>query len=62
MRALRRGKARARRGQAMVEYAVVVAMLLGGLALMSLIFLPSMLRAYDIYYKSFYAVLNLPIP
>ncbi len=58
LRRLRRG----RRGQAMMEYAVVVTLMLGSLITAGMIFLPSMVRAYNIYYKSFYAVLNLPIP
>jgi Flp pilus assembly pilin Flp len=58
LRRLRRGK----RGQAMMEYAVVVTLMLGSLVTAGMIFLPSMIRAYNIYYKSFYAVLNLPIP
>lgn len=51
-----------RRGQGMVEYAIIVSFLLGGLVTMSIIFLPTMIRAYDIYYRSYYAILNLPIP
>ncbi|NMB73577.1 MAG: hypothetical protein GYA21_00445 [Myxococcales bacterium] len=51
-----------RRGQGMVEYALIVSFLLGGLVTMSIIFLPTMIRAYDIYYRSYYAILNLPIP
>lgn len=50
------------KGQSMVEYAIIAACILGGLIATSIIFLPTMIRAYDIYYKSFYAVLNLPIP
>jgi hypothetical protein len=53
---------RRRSGQAMVEYAVVATLILGSLTTAGIIFLPSMIRAYNIYYKSFYAVLNLPIP
>lgn len=53
---------RRKRGQAMIEYAVVATLLLGSLTTAGIIFLPGMIRAYNIYYKSFYAVLNLPIP
>lgn len=49
-------------GQSMVEYAIIASCILGGLIAMSIIFLPTMIRAYDIYYKSFYVILNLPIP
>lgn len=50
------------RGQAMIEYALVSVLLFGGLASAGMIFLPNMIRAYNIYYKSFYAILNLPFP
>lgn len=49
-------------GQSMVEYAIIASCILGGLVAMSIIFLPTMIKAYDIYYKSFYVILNLPIP
>jgi Flp pilus assembly pilin Flp len=51
-----------RRGQSMVEYAIIASCILGGLVAMSIIFLPTMIKAYNIYYKSFYVILNLPIP
>jgi hypothetical protein len=51
-----------RRGQSMVEYALIVSFIVIGGTVFGVIFLPSMIRAYDIYYKSFYAVLNLPVP
>ena len=53
---------RRRSGQAMMEYAVVATLILGSMTTAGIIFLPSMIRAYNIYYKSFYAILNLPIP
>jgi Flp pilus assembly pilin Flp len=53
---------RNQRGQSMVEYAIIASCILGGLTAMSIIFLPTMIKAYDIYYKSFYVILNLPIP
>ena len=53
---------RDRRGQSMVEYAIIASCILGGLVAMSIIFLPTMIKAYNIYYKSFYVILNLPIP
>jgi Flp pilus assembly pilin Flp len=59
---LRRRLLRGQRGQGMVEYAIIAACILGGLISMSIIFLPTMIRAYNIYYKSFYVILNLPIP
>jgi Flp pilus assembly pilin Flp len=56
------GLLRDRRGQSMVEYAIIAACILGGLIATSIIFLPTMIRAYNIYYQSFYVILNLPIP
>ena len=53
---------RDQRGQGMVEYAIIASCILGGLISMSIIFLPTMIRAYNIYYKSFYVILNLPVP
>ncbi|HOX45178.1 MAG TPA: hypothetical protein PK668_16400 [Myxococcota bacterium] len=46
----------------MVEYALISVLMFGGLATAGMIFLPNMIRAYNIYYKSFFAILNLPIP
>lgn len=57
-----RRRLRDQRGQGMVEYAIIASCILGGLVSMSIIFLPTMIRAYNIYYKSFYVILNLPIP
>ena len=59
---LRRRLLRDQRGQGMVEYAIIASCILGGLISMSIIFLPTMIRAYNIYYKSFYVILNLPVP
>jgi Flp pilus assembly pilin Flp len=59
---LHRRLLRGRRGQGMVEYAIIASCILGGLISMSIIFLPTMIRAYNIYYKSFYVILNLPVP
>ena len=57
-----RRRLRDQRGQGMVEYAIIASCILGGLISMSIIFLPTMIRAYNIYYKSFYVILNLPVP
>jgi hypothetical protein len=61
-RKLGRRLLRNQRGQGMVEYAIIASCILGGLIFMSIIFLPTMIRAYNIYYKSFYVILNLPVP
>ena len=63
---------RAPRGQAMVEYSVLNWVLLFGLIVMMSVDLgngkekmnviDAFLRAYQIYYDSFYFVLNLPFP
>ena len=49
-------------GQAMAEYAIVVAALLGGLMVMGFSFLPEFIDALQRYYDGFYILLNLPIP
>lgn len=49
-------------GQAMAEYAVVLAGIMGGLIFMSFGFLPEFIGALQKYYDSFYIMLNLPIP
>jgi|GEM_PF-5588149 hypothetical protein len=49
-------------GQAMAEYAIVVAALMGGLTVMSFHLLPEMIRAFQLYYDGYYIILNLPIP
>ncbi len=61
-RKLSRRLLRNQRGQGMVEYAIIASCILGGLISMSIIFLPTMIRAYNIYYKSFFVILNLPVP
>ena len=63
---------RARRGQAMVEYSFLNYVLLLGLMTMLTVnfdtgsgkmnVIHAFLRAYQIYYDSFYFVLNLPFP
>lgn len=67
---LRRTRRRGRGGQAMVEYsAITYFMVLGLVVGMSVDLFPGkknvlevFLAAYQIYYDSFYFVLNLPIP
>ncbi|WNG35987.1 hypothetical protein F0U60_21530 [Archangium minus] len=63
---------RHRRGQAMVEYSFINWILLFGLIVMMSVdfgrgeekmnIIDAFLRAYQIYYDSFYFVLNLPFP
>jgi hypothetical protein len=49
-------------GQAMAEYAIVTAALMGGMALMSFQVLPDFIEAFQHYLDGFYLLLNLPIP
>ncbi len=49
-------------GQAMAEYAIVAAALMGGMALMSFQVLPDFIEAFQRYLNGFYLLLNLPIP
>ncbi len=49
-------------GQAMAEYAIVVAGVLGVFVGVGFTFMPDFIRALQQYYDSFYIMLNLPIP
>lgn len=49
-------------GQAMAEYAIVVAAITGVMVGASFTFLPDFIRALQRYYDSYYIMLNLPIP
>ena len=49
-------------GQAMAEYAIVVAGVLGVFVGVGFTFMPDFIRALQMYYDSFYIMLNLPIP
>jgi len=49
-------------GQAMAEYAIVVAAITGVMVGAGFTFLPDFLRALQRYYDSYYIMLNLPIP
>ncbi len=56
---------RGERGQALVEQGVLLATLLGGLAVGGVWLMkthPEMLNALDIYVRGFYFVLSLPFP
>lgn len=50
------------RGQAMLEYTMVVHVLLIGGAAMAWPFLSYMMKALTIYYQSIYFVLSAPVP
>ena len=49
-------------GQAMAEYAIVAAALMGGMASMTFQVLPDFIEAYQRYLDGFYLLLNMPIP
>ncbi len=49
-------------GQAMAEYALIVASLTGVLVGVGFTFLPDFMNALQQYYDSFYIMLNLPVP
>lgn len=56
------GVLRDAQGQAITEYAIVMAGLLGLLVGASFTFLPDFIKALQQYYDSFYIMINLPIP
>ena len=49
-------------GQAMAEYAIILAGLMGLLVGGGFTFLPDFIEALQRYYDSFYLMINLPIP
>jgi hypothetical protein len=49
-------------GQAMVEYAIIVAAVMGGLTLMTFSLIPDFIDALQRYYDSYYMMLSLPVP
>lgn len=49
-------------GQAMAEYAILAAALLGGLMTMGFQVLPNFINALQSYLNGFYILLHLPIP
>ncbi|NMB77173.1 MAG: hypothetical protein GYA21_18855 [Myxococcales bacterium] len=51
-----------RRGQAMVNYAIITFFILGGLTGLSMIILPQMLDALDAFTASMYFCVNMPLP
>jgi len=53
---------RDQRGQALVSYTIITAVILGGLTTMSLVILPRLLDALNSYTRSLYFCINLPFP
>ena len=60
--AVRRTLSRGAAGQAMVEYAIISASMLGGLMVLDKFFLPMVIEAYQFYLDVFFFMLNLPVP
>jgi len=57
-----RGFLRDESGQALSEYAIIVAAFLVGCFAVGGFMLPRFVYAWDVYHDSFYTVLNLPFP
>ncbi|MBW2731809.1 MAG: hypothetical protein JRH20_05405 [Deltaproteobacteria bacterium] len=47
-------------GQAMAEYAIVVAGLMGGLLFLGFQIIPEFIRAFQRYHDSYYLILSMP--
>jgi hypothetical protein len=50
------------RAQAMTEYAIVTAALLGSMMVLGKYLVPDFIDAYQFYFDQLYFMLNLPIP
>jgi hypothetical protein len=57
----RTGRRRGERGQAMIEYSIIMWVLLAGAAGVGLPFMVWMLNALDTYYQSIYYMLGQPL-
>ena len=51
-----------KRGQSIVEYSLLLAMIMGGTMLMGFDLYPRFVHAFQLYFDSYYLMLNLPIP
>ncbi|MGM0596426.1 MAG: hypothetical protein ACQES9_05240 [Myxococcota bacterium] len=49
-------------GQSIVEYSLIMAVLMGSLTVMGFDLYPRFIHAFQLYFDSFYFLLNLPIP
>jgi len=49
-------------GQSMVEYSLLMAAILGSLTIMGFDLFPRFVHAFQLYFDSYYIILNLPIP
>ncbi len=62
MPVLRRIDWRSRAGQSMTEYSLLMAAILGSLTIMGFDLFPRFVHAFQLYFDSYYIMLNLPIP
>ena len=53
---------RSESGQATTEYLLLTGLFVFGAGFVGLTFLPRFIRAFQMYFDSYYAILNLPIP
>ena len=53
---------RSESGQSMVEYSLLMAALLGSIVIMGFDLFPRFVHAFQLYFDSYYIILNLPIP
>ncbi|MBU1221809.1 hypothetical protein KKF34_18115 [Myxococcota bacterium] len=49
-------------GQSIAEYSLMLAMIMGSLMLMGFDLYPRFIHAFQLYFDSFFFMLNLPIP
>ena len=49
-------------GQSMVEYSLLMASILGSITIMGFDLFPRFIHAFQLYFDSYYIILNLPIP
>lgn len=53
---------REKKGQSIVEYSLIMAAIMGGLTVVGFDLYPRFVHAFQLYYDSYYFMLNLPIP
>lgn len=53
---------RSRTGQSMTEYSLLLAAIMGSLTLLGFDLFPRFVHAFQLYFDSYYIMLNMPIP
>lgn len=53
---------RSRAGQSMTEYSLLMAAIMGSLTILGFDLFPRFVHAFQLYFDSYYIMLNLPIP